>query len=291
MLEQKAYAKINLGLDVLGVLPNGYHEVKMIMQTVGICDTLTFEKIPAGIEITTDNGELPCNEDNLIYKAAKALMEKKDVKEGVRIHLEKQIPIAAGMAGGSSDAAATLKGVNALYELGLSEEELREVGVKIGADVPYCILGGTALAEGIGEKLTKLSPAPNCFLCVAKPEVGVSTKYVYEHLDAKPIQQHPDIDGMLDAIAKDDLQGVTSRLGNVLEPVTKEVHPIVGELEEIMLANGALGSIMSGSGPTVFGMFDEEKKAEAAFNEIQEKRKANQCFLTKFVSAKEVEEK
>lgn len=282
-IEKKAYAKINLGLDVLGVLPNGYHEVKMVMQTVGIYDVLTFEKAAEGIVITTDSGELPTNEDNLIYKAAKLLFDKYNVTEGVRIHLEKHIPIAAGMAGGSTDAAATLKGINELFGLGCDEEELKEIGVKIGADVPYCVMGGTALAEGIGEKLTALSPAPECYLLVAKPDINVSTKYVYEHLDALESYEHPDIDGMVQAIEDGSLTGVVQRMGNVLQDVTIPAHPIIEALKERMLELGAAGSMMSGSGPTVFGIFYEKARAREAYEQMVRDAQAKQIFLTVFV--------
>ena len=204
--QMKAYAKINLGLDVVRRLENGYHEVKMVMQTVGIYDVLHFERIPEGIVVTTDSGELPTDENNLIYKAARLMKENYGIREGVRIHLEKHIPIAAGMAGGSTDAAATMKGINRLFDLGCTLEELMELGVKIGADVPYCVMGGTALAEGIGEKLTALPAAPECFLVVAKPDINVSTKYVYEQLDAAGVKEHPDIDGMVKAIGEEILQ-------------------------------------------------------------------------------------
>ena len=214
--EIKAYAKINLGLDVVRRLENGYHEVKMVMQTVGIYDVLTFEKAAEGIAITTDSGELPTDENNLIYKAARLMKERFGIAEGVRIHLQKNIPIAAGMAGGSTDAAATLKGMNELFGLDVSQEELMEIGVKIGADVPYCVMGGTALAEGIGEKLTQLKAAPDCFVLVAKPNINVSTKFVYEHLDATGVEKHPDIDGMVEAIAEGNLQGVLERKGQEL---------------------------------------------------------------------------
>ena len=216
----KAYAKINLGLDVVRRLENGYHEVKMVMQTVGIYDVLDFERTDGGIVITTDSGELPTDENNLIYKAAKLMMETYPISGGVKIHLEKHIPIAAGMAGGSTDAAATLKGMNRLFDLGCTLKDLMELGVKIGADVPYCVMGGTALAEGIGEKLTPLAPAPDCYVLVAKPDINVSTKYVYEHLDAQEIVKHPDIDGMVEAIAEESLQGILDRMENVLETVT-----------------------------------------------------------------------
>jgi len=278
----KAYAKINLGLDVIGRLENGYHEVRMIMQTVGICDELTFQKLDEGIVITTDAGELPTDENNLIYKAAKLMFDTYQVQGGVKIHLQKNIPIAAGMAGGSTDAAATMKGIRELYGLECSQEELMALGVKIGADVPYCIMGGTALAEGIGEKLTALPKAPQCYLLVAKPDINVSTKYVYEHLDAEGVDVHPDIDGMLLAIENGDLQGVVERLGNVLENVTVKAHPIITTIKERMMELGASGSMMSGSGPTVFGIFTEENKALDAYEAMKGDKLAKQIFVTTF---------
>ncbi len=282
-LQLRAYAKINLGLDVIRRLENGYHEVKMIMQTVGIYDELTFERIPSGIVLTTNHGELPLDENNLIYKAVRLMQENYGVTEGVKVHLQKNIPVAAGMAGGSTDAAVTLKAMNALFDLQASEEDLRRLGVKIGADVPYCIMGGTALAEGIGEKLTALPKAPDCYLLVAKPDINVSTKYVYEHLDAKEGYDHPDIDGMVEAIKAGSLKGITDRLGNVLENVTIEAHPIIATIKERMLALGADNSLMSGSGPTVFGIFTDKDKAEKAYGQIKEEQLAGQVFLTQFV--------
>lgn len=282
-LTLKAYAKINLGLDVVRRLENGYHEVKMVMQTVGIHDTLTFEKTKEGIVITTDSGELPTNENNLIYRAAKLLMEAKQVQGGVKIHLAKEIPIAAGMAGGSTDAAATFKGVNELYRLGCSKQELMELGVKVGADVPYCIMGGTALAEGIGEILTPLTAPPDCRVLVAKPDINVSTKYVYEHLDAAGVAKHPDIDGMVDALRRSDLQGIMERMENVLETVTVDAHPIITTIKERMLKLGAGRSLMSGSGPTVFGIFTDEEKALNAYEIMKRENLAKQVFLTTFV--------
>ena len=275
---RKAYAKINLGLDVIGVLENGYHEVKMVMQTVGIHDVLTLQKIPTGIVVTTDNGELPTDENNLIYKSAKLMIEKYDIQEGVRIHLDKNIPIAAGMAGGSTDAAATFIGMNELFELGATEAELRQLGVKVGADVPYCIMGGTALAEGIGEKLTRLPSPPDCYLLIAKPDINVSTKYVYEHLDAEGVEKHPDIDGMIEALQQENLDGVIARLGNVLESVTVKKYPIIEEIKQNMLENGAEGSLMSGSGPTVFGIFRDKETADNALQVLQEKQLAKQLL-------------
>ncbi len=282
-LELKAYAKINLGLDVIRRLENGYHEVKMIMQTVGIYDELTFERIPSGIVLTTNHGELPLDENNLIYKAVRLMQENYGITEGVKVHLQKNIPVAAGMAGGSTDAAATLEAMNTLFDLQASEEELRELGVKIGADVPYCIMGGTALAEGIGEKLTALPKAPDCYLLVAKPDINVSTKYVYEHLDAQEVVEHPDIDGMVEAIKAGSLKGITDRMSNVLESVTITAHPIIATIKERMLALGADNSLMSGSGPTVFGIFTDKDKAEKAYGQIKEEQVAGQVFLTQFV--------
>lgn len=283
---KKAYAKINLGLDVIGRLENGYHEVKMIMQTVGIYDVLTLKKISNGITVTTDNGELPTDDNNLIYKAAKLMMERYHISQGVSIHLEKNIPIAAGMAGGSTDAAATFLGMNELFDLGASEEELRELGVRVGADVPYCIMGGTALAEGIGEKLTRLPAPPDCCLLVAKPDINVSTKYVYEHLDAEGVEVHPDIDGMIEAIHKGCLEGIVTRLGNVLEVVTVKKYTVIEQIKQSMLDFGAMGSLMSGSGPTVFGLFEKESEAKKALEHIKEAGMAKQVFITGFCNGK-----
>ncbi len=276
-----AYAKINLCLDVVGRLPNGYHEVRMIMQSVGICDTLSFERTEGEIVITAEGGELPLGPDNLIYKAILLIRETFGITGGVRVHLEKRIPIAAGMAGGSTDAACTLKAMNELYDLGLSEQKLMELGVRIGADVPYCIMGGTALAEGIGEKLTKLPDMPETILVVAKPRAFVSTKEVYQKIDEKELAEHPDVDGMADAIRAGELAGIVGRLGNVMETVTVEMVPAIGKLKQKMLRGGALGSLMSGSGPTVLGIFDDRAKAERVLSEIEKENLAMQVFLTK----------
>lgn len=282
-LTRKAYAKINLGLDVVRRLENGYHEVRMIMQTVGIYDVLTFTAAQSGIRITTDSGELPVGEDNLIYRAARLLMEMYNMSAGVDIHLEKHIPIAAGMAGGSSDAAATLLGLNELFALGASDEQLRQLGVRIGADVPYCIMGGTVLAEGIGELLTPLPSAPQCVLLIAKPDIQVSTKYVYEHLDAGNSWQHPDIDGMRRAVENGDLSGVIARLGNVLETVTIEAYPVIDRIKREMVSAGAMGSLMSGSGPTVFGIYDSREQAQAVRDSLERQGLARELFVTEFV--------
>ena len=282
-----AFAKINLALDVVDKLPNGYHVVRMIMQTVKIGDELTITRIPyegdgpAPIELAGDCGEqVPLNEHNLIYKAARLMQEEYGLSEGIKIYLKKRIPIAAGMAGGSTDAAATLKGLNELFELGLKESELRELGVRLGADVPYCIMGGTALAEGIGEELTPLTPMPDCYLVVVKPPVNVSTAFVYGQIDSFGVKRHPDVDGMIDAIRGKDLKGVVSRLDNVLEQVTVSECPMIQEIEEALDQNGALGSLMSGSGPSVFGIFDDENKARRATAYMEERFASCQIFLT-----------
>lgn len=279
----KAYAKINLGLDVLGRLPSGYHQVSMIMQSISLWDELTFQTAPRDILITSDSHELPLGEDNLIYKAAALMMEKYGISSGVRIHLRKNIPIAAGMAGGSTDAAATLKGICRLFGLEASPELLMKYGLSIGADVPYCLMGGTALAEGIGERLTVLPPLPDCSILIATPKISVSTKYVYEHLDAQEHVLHPDIRGMTEAVRKGSLPGVLSRMGNVLESVTVPAHPVIGRLKSRLLSLGAAGSLMSGSGPTVFGIFlpGQETAAAEALDSLRQEGLTNRLFLVR----------
>lgn len=281
-IRREAFAKINLGLDVVRRLPNGYHEVRMIMQTVGICDVLTFRKAASGIQLVVDNEELPTDGNNLICKAAKLLLESAGIEGGVSITLEKHIPIAAGMAGGSTDAAATLLGINELYEIGYDVDKLKELGVKIGADVPYCIQGGTALAEGIGEVLSPLATPPTCHLVIAKPDINVSTKFVYENLRANELESHPDIDGMIEGLEKGDLKAITDRLANVLETVTVPAYPIIDEIKQTMLDAGAEGALMSGSGPTVFGIFTELEKAKQAAKRIKDAELAKQVFVTAF---------
>lgn len=290
----RAYGKINLGLDVLRKREDGYHEVRMIMQTVGLYDQIDlFFRQEPGIEIETNLSYLPVNENNLVYKAANLLMEEFQVKNGVFIRLRKLIPVAAGMAGGSSDAAAVLVGVNKMFHLGLSTEELMERGVKIGADVPYCIMRGTALSEGIGEKLTALPPMPQCQVLLAKPAVSVSTKYVYENLHANSLrpEQHPDIDGMIEAIAAGDLSGVSAKLGNVLELVTAKKYPVIEEIKGVMRRYGAAGAMMSGSGPTVFSLFDNPKAASDAYEELRygkSRELAKQVYLTNIFNNKNI---
>lgn len=269
-LELKAYAKVNIGLDVVRRLENGYHQVKMIMQTISLYDTLFLEVCEEkGIFLTTDKEELGKSEDNLVYKAAKLLMDNCQIEKGICIHLEKRIPIAAGMAGGSTDAAAVLRGMNQLFNLGLSKQELMEYGVKLGADVPYCIVGGTYLAEGIGEVLTPISVMPECFMLIAKPSIGVSTKWVYENLHANELKEHPDIDGMLMQMKAGNLIGLAEKMDNVLEKVTIEKYPMIQNIKEKMEQSGALKAMMSGSGPTVFGIFRTEDAMHQALEEMR----------------------
>lgn len=280
-LKLKAYGKINLGLDVLRKRPDGYHEVRMIMQTVDLYDSIYMSRMKEpGIRLTTNLSYLPGDESNLVYKAAKLLMEECGITGGVDISLRKFLPVAAGMAGGSTDCAAALKGMNELFGLGLSEEELKLYGVRLGADVPYCIMGGTALAEGIGEKLTRLKQVPKMHLVVAKPPVSVSTKFVYTALKTDEIAAHPDIDGMLDAIEREDVEGIVSRLGNVLESVTEPAYPVIAEIKACMKACGCMGTLMSGSGPTVFGVFGTKEEAEHAKQVIREKGLSRQAYIT-----------
>ena len=260
-----AMSKVNLGLDVLRRRDDGYHEVRMIMQTLKLCDELYFEETQKKeIRIVCNSENLECDENNLIYKAARLIMDEAGIDRGLDIRLKKNIPIAAGMAGGSSDAAATLVVLNKMFGIDFDIAKLKEMGVKIGADVPYCIEGGTQLSEGIGEKLTRLKDAPQCFVVVAKPHIGVSTKYVYENLHVETIKTHPNIDAMLKGIDAGDLIEISSHMENILENVTEKKYPVIAMLKSKLKSMGALNSLMSGSGPTVFALFDEKDKADKA---------------------------
>ena len=277
----KALAKINLGLDVVRRREDGYHEVRMVMQTIHLYDKLDIKKIAEpGIKITSNLSYVPTNENNLVYKAGKLLMDEFDIKEGVSVHLQKRIPVAAGMAGGSSDAAAMLYGMNQIFDLGLSRRELMERGVKIGADVPYCLMRGTALAEGIGEKLTSLPPMVKCPVLIAKPSISVSTKFVYENLKLNDETIHPDIDQLVKDIEDKDLHAIAGRMGNVLESVTIPEYPIIAQIKEQMMQSGAINSMMSGSGPTVFGLFEDEETAKKAYDDMVKSGLAKQIYLT-----------
>lgn len=277
----KALAKINLGLDVVRRREDGYHEVRMIMQTIQLYDRLDIKRTQEpGIQIQTNLSFLPVNENNLIYKAAKLLMDEFSITDGVSVKLDKRIPVAAGMAGGSTDAAAMLIGVNRLFSLGLTKKQLMERGVQIGADVPYCIMRGTALAEGIGEALSPLPPMIKCPVLIAKPSISVSTKFVYQNLKLDDTTIHPDIDRLIDDIKAKNLHDIAAHMGNVLETVTIPNYPVIDEIKKHMLSNGAVGAMMSGSGPTVFGLFDDEDTAKKAYKAMRSSHLARQVYLT-----------
>ncbi len=286
-IKLKALGKINLGLDVLGRRPNGYHDVRMVMQTVYLYDQILLEKTDKeGISLETNLFYLPVNENNLAYRAAKMLIDEFAIKEGVHISLEKHIPVAAGMAGGSSNAAAVLYGMNRLFQLGLTDQELMDRGVQLGADVPYCIMRGTVLAEGIGEKLTPLPAMPKCHVLLAKPPISVSTQKVYEKLDAQEVTKHPDIDGILLGLQTGDLKKITSSMGNVLENVTITEYPQIESIKDVMKEEGALNAMMSGSGPTVFGIYDDKMLARRAAARIREEQLAKQVHVTTMHNAR-----
>ena len=280
-MRMKALAKINLGLDVLRRREDGYHEVRMIMQTLRMYDKIALKRTKEpGIRLKSNLFYVPEDEGNLAYRAAKLLMDEFQVEEGVFIDLQKFIPVAAGMAGGSSDAAAVLYGINRMFRLNLSKKQLMERGVQIGADVPYCILWGTVLAEGIGEKLTPLPPMPPCQVLVAKPPISVSTKFVYENLKLDEIESHPRIDRLMEGIKEANLYKIAFYMENVLETVTIPHYPVIDKIREKMLQMGALNAMMSGSGPTVFGLFDDNELAMQAYTKMRESNLAKQVYLT-----------
>lgn len=277
----KALAKINLGLDVVRKRDDGYHEVRMVMQNIHLYDRLTIRKSStSGIQIHSNLSFLPVNENNLVYKAGKLLMEEYGITEGVSVELFKRIPVAAGLAGGSTDAAAMLYGMNQLFGLGLSIGELMKRGVTIGADVPYCLMRGTALAEGIGEELSSLPPMVRCPVLIAKPSVSVSTKFVYQNLKLDESTVHPDIHALIADIRKKDFDRICKDMGNVLESVTVPSYPVIAQIKERMMASGAKAAMMSGSGPTVFGLFADNDTAKRARKDMRESGLARQVYLT-----------
>jgi len=281
-MQLKSMAKINLALDITGKRANGYHDVRMIMQTICLYDQIEMERTKeAGVSMQANVPFLPVDRRNLAVQAADILLKAFDIPEGVAIKLNKRIPVAAGLAGGSSNAAAVLVGMNHLFSLGLSEQKLMEYGLQLGADVPYCIMRGTALAEGIGEILTPLPEIPYCHILIGKPPVSVSTKYVYEHFDMAGDVLHPDVDGMIRAINDRSLEGIVCRLENVLEQVTVPEYPVIEEIRRLMLQYGAAGARMSGSGPTVFGIFEDRNTAEKAAEALRKSSLANMVFLTR----------
>lgn len=266
-----AHAKINLSLDVKRKRADGYHEVRMVMQSLGLCDGIDLEIAPEKEGVTLSpcgaaDPAVPYDGRNLMCRAAELMRESFGIREGVRLRLEKHIPAAAGLAGGSSDAAAVILGINELFELHADKEMLRKLGLRIGADVPYCMTGGTALSEGIGEILTPLPAAPPCRVLLVKPQRGVSTREVYEALaiGTRSREAHPDIDAVLEALENKSLRELAAHMGNILELVTVPMVPEVGQIREAMLRMGALGAMMSGSGPTVFGLFTDEGILSAA---------------------------
>ncbi|MBE5932084.1 MAG: 4-(cytidine 5'-diphospho)-2-C-methyl-D-erythritol kinase [Lachnospiraceae bacterium] len=285
----KAYAKVNLALDVIRRRPDGYHDVKMIMQNLDIYDELEFEVIARDtedikIDLTVNKEGIPTDERNLVYKAIALLFETYNIKSHIAVNLIKNIPAEAGMAGGSTDCAAALKAVNKLYGLDLSTDELMRYGVKLGADVPYCILGRTAISEGIGEVLTPIKGLPKVHVLVAKPPVNVSTKEIYTNLKANELKHHPDVDGMVEALESENLIAIAERMENVLETVTVNMHPQIEELKSLMKEQGALNAIMSGSGPTVFGLFDDKDKVWEAAMMISDRELAPEVFITRPVN-------
>ncbi|MCK9217747.1 MAG: 4-(cytidine 5'-diphospho)-2-C-methyl-D-erythritol kinase [Firmicutes bacterium] len=276
----KAPAKINLAIDVLSKRPDGYHEVNLIMQSISLCDIIELKTINENkIIVATSSESVPNGNKNIVYKAAELIKDKYNIKTGVEIEIEKNIPVAAGLGGGSTDAAAVIKLLNKAWKLGMPEKEILNIGGMIGADVPFCIVGGTAFAEGLGEKLTPLNPIPDCFILLAKPDVNISTKKVYEGLDINKIDKRPDISGIIDAIDRGQLEKLAAKLCNVLEGVTIDMCPLVQTIKKSFIEYGAIGSSMSGSGPTVFGIFDNQNKAYYAYDAI--KSVVNEVLLVK----------
>jgi len=277
----KALAKINLGLDVTGCREDGYHLVRMIMQTIHLFDSVQMEKIAEPeIRLTTNIRFLPTDEHNIAYQAARLLMEEFKLNHGIRIDIKKCIPVSAGMAGGSTDAAAVLYGMNQMYELKLSHKQLAKRALTLGADVPYCLMRGTALAEGIGEKLTRLPAIPRCPVIIAKPGISVSTKWVYEMLSLDEQTQHPDIDQLITDIKQQNLKDMASHMGNILENVTVKEYPVIARIKENLMEHGALNAMMSGSGPTVFALFEERSKAREAADALRASGLARQIYVT-----------
>lgn len=277
----KAYAKINLSLDVIGKREDGYHLLTMIMQTIDLYDILNINKASKGINLTSNKAYLPTDDRNLCYKAAKLFMEKYEINEGIDIDIKKNIPVAAGLAGGSTDAAAVLKAMRDIFEVKASNEELMELALKIGADVPYCIIGGTALCEGIGEKIKRLNSFNNHILVVIKPPFGVSTKEVYQNLDTSKIYKHPDTMQLIKAIEDNNLDYLSKNMKNILENVTLRKHNILKEIKNSMIKYGALGAMMSGSGPTIFAFFEDILKAQYCYEKL--KQKYNEVFISRTI--------
>lgn len=277
----KAYAKINISLDVIGEREDGYHLLKMIMQNIELYDTINISKIKSGITLTCNRKYVPDDERNLAYKAAQVFLQELNIDEGVQIYIKKNIPVAAGLAGGSTDAAAVLKAMNILFDTGLSEEKLMFMGLKLGSDIPFCIKGGTALCEGIGEVVTPLESFKNHILVLVKPPFGVSTKEVYQNLDISKIYRHPDTDSLIKAIECEDFSYVCRNMKNILENVTLKKHNILKSIKSDFIKMGASGAMMSGSGPTIFGLFDDMLKAQYCFEKL--KSQYQEVFISRTI--------
>ena len=277
----KAYGKVNISLDVVGKREDGYHLLSMIMQNIDLYDEIEVEKQECGIILECNKSYVPVDNRNLAYKAAEIFKERYDIVDGVKINIEKNIPVSAGLAGGSTDAAAVLKVMNKLFNVNATEEELMELGLKLGADIPYCIHGGTALCEGIGEIITPIKSFRDKIIVLVKPAFGVSTKEVYKNFNLEKVKQHPKTAEIINAIENDDLNFVASNMKNLLENVTLRKHKILIKIKEEMNACGAINSMMSGSGPTVFAFFDDMLKAQRCFEKM--KKKYSDVFITRTI--------
>jgi len=260
----KSYAKINLTLDVLGKRDDGYHEVEMIMQTIGLFDMITVDKTADSIKLTSNLAYLPTNDKNIAYKAADLFFKTSKISGGAKIAIQKNIPVAAGLGGGSGNGGAVLCGLNMLYGKPFSDEELLKLGALLGADVPFCMEGGTCICRGIGEVMSSVCSMKPFTVLLVKPPVSVSTPEIYNRLDSEIIQTRPDTAAMISAIENNDIYSVSKKLSNVMEAVTVKMHPVISGIRTKMIMNGAIGARMSGSGPTVFGIFDDDKKAIAS---------------------------
>ncbi|AGK95426.1 4-(cytidine 5'-diphospho)-2-C-methyl-D-erythritol kinase [Clostridium pasteurianum] len=267
----KAYAKINISLDIVGKREDGYHLLKMIMQAIDLYDVMNINRTDNGIKLSCDKQYVPTDDKNIAYKAAKLFIDTYNIKSGVSIEINKNIPVAAGLAGGSTDGAAVLRAMRDIFSVDVTDEELMELGLKLGADVPYCILGGTALCEGIGEKITTLKSFKDKILILVKPNFGVSTKEVYKNFDIERVFKHPDMNSLIKAMEKDDLEFISNNMKNLLENVTIRKYNMLKNIKDSMLRYGALGSMMSGSGPSIFGFFDDMLKAQRCFEGMKEK--------------------
>ena len=277
----KAYGKINISLDIVGKREDGYHLLKMIMQNVDLYDSMSFQKCNKGINISCNKPYIPTDDKNLVYKAAKLFLETYNINEGVNIYLKKNIPVAAGMAGGSTDAAAVFKTLKQLFKVDVDDQELMKLGVKIGADVPFCMIGGTALCEGIGDIITPLAPFKNQILVLVKPNFGVSTKEVYKNLDISKIFKHPDTEGLIKAMEEEKLIDVCNGMKNLLENVTLRKYPVLKRIKEDMVRMGSMGAMMSGSGPTIFAFFDDMLKAQRCYDKFKTQYK--EVYITRTI--------